>query len=163
MKINRQARNVVIDDGWGAHLGLGVLVPAILVGVGFVLIWPRADDHMRFEIGALMLAATALSLAVLNPPRAAEFDLQRREVRLTIGWPPFLGRRKVIPFDSIREVKVSQLLHLGDDLGSARPAIILKNGEKLFLSTYKRSPKRCREIIEQVRPLIGVDSTRAST
>ncbi len=148
---------MVIGDGTGARLGLGVLVPAILVGLGSTLIWPPAAGHERFDIGAILFVATALSLAVLNSPRTAEFDLKRREVRLTIGWPPILGRRKSIPFDTIREAKVRQLLRLDDDLGSARPALVLTTGETILLSTYKRSPKRCREIVEQVRSLLDAD------
>ena len=162
MKINRQGHIVVIDDGKGARYGLGVLVPAILVGVGFVVIWPPAAGQMRFELGALLFIATAFSLAVLNHPRTAEFDLQRRELRLSIGWPPIFGRRKTFPFDTIREAKVSQLLHLDDDLGSARPALVLKSGKTILLSTYKRSPKRCREIIEQVRSLLDASSAKTS-
>ena len=163
MKINRQENVVVVEDGAGARYGLGVLVPAIVVGVLLVFIWPSMTGYARFDLGVLAVAIVALVLAVLNPPRASQFDLEKRQVRLTIGWPPILGRRKTIPFDAIREVKVSQFLHLGDDLGSARPALVLTSGKKLLLSTYKRSPRRCREIIEQVRPLLGAGSPSAST
>jgi len=118
---------------------------------------------MRFDIGTLMFVATAFSLAVINPPRTSEFDLQRREFRLTIGWPPILGRRMTIPFDTIREAKVSQFLHLDDDLGVARPALVLNTGKKILLSTYKRSPKRCRVVVEEVRHCLRAAGTKTLT
>jgi hypothetical protein len=49
-----------------------------------------------------------VTLAVLRAPRKAEFDAERREVRLEIGWPPLLGRRKAIPFSEIRDARVWQ-------------------------------------------------------
>lgn len=163
MKISRQENVVVVEDGAGARYGLGVLVPAIVVGVLIVLIWPSSTGHPRFDLGVLAFAIEALVLAVLNPLRVSQFDLGKRRIRLTIGWPPVLGQRMTISFDDIREVKVSQFLRLGNDLGSARCAFILKSGKKMFLSTNKRSPKRCRVVIEQVRPLLGAGCLSAST
>lgn len=153
---------MVFEDGAGARYGLGVLVPAIVVGVLIVVIWPPLEGHRRFDLGVLAFAIEALALALLNPPRTAEFDLKRRQIHLTIGWPPILGRRQTIPYDTIRDVKVSQFLRLGDDLGSARPVLILSSGKKVFLSTYKRSPKRCREIIGHVRLLLGKSNVLGS-
>jgi hypothetical protein len=151
MKISRTGPIGVIADGTAANYGIGVFVPAMLVGIFISLIWP-SPNHLY--IGALAFLAAALAIAVLRPPRTAEFDIERREVRLTIGWPPLLGRRKIIPFDDIREAKVSQFLPLGNDLGSAKPALILRRGKTIFLSTYNRSPKRCRAIVEQANQFL---------
>ena len=118
---------------------------------------------MGLGLSALAFVATALAMAVLRAPRTAKFDLERRGVRPSIGWPPVFGRRQTIPFDAIREAKVRQRLRLDDDLGSAKPALVLKSGKMIFLSTYNRSPKRCREIIEQVRHCLGVSNTTDST
>jgi len=148
---------VVIEDGAAARYGLGVFVPALLVGVFFPIIWPAPPGHMRFDLGAYMFIITALVLALLKPPRTTEFDPERREARLTIGWPPLLGRRRTISFDDISDAKVWRLIKL-DDLGHARPALVLKSGKTVFLSTYGRSPKRCREIIEQIRRQLGLGS-----
>ena len=163
MKISRHENVVVVEDGAGARYGLGVLVPAMAAGALIVAIWPPMAGQHDFDFGVLTFAIVALVLAVLNPPRTSEFDLEKREIRLSIGWPPMLGRRKTIPIDAVCEVEISQVLRLGDDLGSARPVLLLDSGERIFLSTYKRSPKRCREIVEQVRPLLGTRSVKTST
>ena len=77
MKISRQENVVVVEDGAGARYGLGVLVPAMVVGALIVLIWPSRAGHPRFDLGVLAFVIEALVLALLNPPRTAEFDLQR--------------------------------------------------------------------------------------
>jgi hypothetical protein len=163
MKISRQGHIVVIEDGAYARYGVSVFVPALLVGIFFLLIWPRAEGHTRYDIGALMFVAVALALAVLRAPRTSDFNLQQRELCLGIGWPPLFGRRKIIPFSSIKEAKIWNPVPLGDNLGYARPALVLFNGEKIFLSTYNRSPRRCRKIVDQVRQLLGPIGDNAAT
>ncbi len=163
MNICRQAHIVVVEDGTGARYGLGVIVPAMLVGLFFLLVWPAADGRMPFAMAALAFAATAVALALLMAPRQADFDLERRAVRLSVGWPLLLGRRATIPFSAIREAKVSQHLQWNDgEFGAARPVLVLYSGQTILLSAYKRSPERCREIVEQIRPLLRGDSTYAS-
>lgn len=152
MKITRRKDILVVEDDLAAFYGVGVLVPAILVGIFFVLILPRAAE-MRFEIAGIMSVATAVVLALFKAPRRTEFDQEHQEARMTIGWPP-LGRRRVIPFADIAEAKVWRLIQL-NDLGRARPALVLRSGETVFLSTYDRSPRECREIVstlEQTLP-----------
>ena len=151
MKISQQGNVVIVEDGVAARYGLGVLVPAS--------IWPSMAGHPRFDLSVLAFVTVALVLALLNPPWASQFDVEKQELHVAIGWLPILGRRKTIPFDAIRDVKVSQFLPLGDDLGSARPVLVLTRGKRVLLSIYKRSPKRCREIIEQVRPLLGAGTS----
>lgn len=162
MKISHLDHIVQIDDGLGARLGLGVLVPSLLVGILVTLIWPAEAGHYRYDLGLLAFAAEAVILALLMAPRVSEFDQVKREVRLSIGWPPLFGRQLTIPFDTIAEVKVSQLIRLGSDLGSARPVLILNSGKKVLLSAYKRSPKRCREIAGQVEVIVGEDHAKRS-
>jgi hypothetical protein len=65
-QISRQKNIVVIEDGRAAQWGLGMFVPALLVGVFAIIIWPQTEGHMRFDIAALMFVATALVLAVLR-------------------------------------------------------------------------------------------------
>ena len=163
MKISRRGNIVVIDDGASARYGLGVFVPALLVGIFFLIIWPQAEGHMRYDLGALMFVVTTLALALLRAPRTSKFDLRRRELRLSIGWPPLFGQRKTIPFSSIKEAKVWNPVRFGDDLGYARPALILFSGGEIVLSTYNRSPRRCREIVDEVRQLLGPIGDNAAT
>jgi hypothetical protein len=159
MRIEQRGDTLIIDDGKGAHWGAGALVPAIAVGIGYVLIWPPAAGNLRLYQGVLAFAVIAVVLAVLNPPRMVEFDGGRREVRIAIGWPPLLGPRMSIPFDTIREVKISQLVKLSENLGSARPVLVLKSGEQIFVSTYKRSPKLTREIVNKIRSFLDAGNS----
>ena len=152
MKISRNGQIVVVADGAFARYGVGALLPAFLVGSFLLLAFP---ERFRLWQTAVAFAVTAVAIAVLKPPRRSEFDLERREVRLTIGWPPMFGRLSTFPFETIREAKVHQFIRLGDDLGSARPALVLRSRRTVFLSTYNRSPKQCRNIVEQVRSLLS--------
>jgi hypothetical protein len=163
MKISRREDIVVIEDGAGARYGLGVFVPALLVGIFFLIIWPQAEGHMRYDLGALMFVVTALALALLRAPRRSEFDVRRRELRLSIGWPPLFGQRKTIPFSSIKEANVLNPVRFGDDLGYARPTLVRLSGERIFLSTYNRSPRRCRRIVDQVQQLLGLIGDNGAT
>jgi hypothetical protein len=145
---------LLFGDGRAARAGVGVVIPPLLVGVLLYLLWPTGSSISPLGMAAIAFLATAFALAVLRAPRLAVIDAKRREIRLTIGWPP-LGRRRIIPFNDIAEVKVWQPIRLGDDrLGAARPALMLANGSKVFLSTYNRSPKACREIADPVRALV---------
>jgi hypothetical protein len=155
MNISRKEHSLIVDDGAGARYGLGAAVPAAIVFAFVVLIWPPAAGRLRFDLGAIAFVATALALAALKPPRTAAFDLQRREVRITIGWPPLLGRRRIIAFDDIREAKVRRFIKLGD-LGTARPVLVLNDGRTVFLSTYNRTPDRVGRVIKQVQRLPGL-------
>jgi hypothetical protein len=85
MKISRQENVVIVEDGVGARYGLGVLVPALVVGTLIVLIWPSTTAHSHFDRGVLAFAIMAWVLTGLNPPRTSQFDLEKRQVRLTIG------------------------------------------------------------------------------
>ncbi len=163
MKVAWQGQNLIIDDGPGAHYGIGVLVPAIIVFTLFVVVMSPAEGHSRLELAALMSFLVTVTLAVLRAPRKAEFDAERREVRLEIGWPPLLGRRKAIPFSEIRDARVWQPVRLSDDWGRARPALALRTGNTVFLSTYNRSPKFCRAIVAQVRQALGLTGINVKT
>jgi hypothetical protein len=162
MHVTWQGQNLIIDDGPGAHYGIGVLVPAIIVFALFMVVMSPVEVHSRLELAALMSFLVAVALAVLRAPRRAEFDVERSEVHLEIGWPPFLGRRKVTPFSDIRDARVWQPIRLSDDFGAARPALVLRPGKTVFLSTYNRSPKFCRTIVTQVQQVLsaGVANSR---
>jgi hypothetical protein len=147
---------LLVEDDRAAWYGSGMFVPALLVGIFMVLIWPPTEGQMRFPVAGLMFIATAGVLALLRTPRSTAFDLERREARMTIGWPPF-GRRRVIPFAEIAETKVWRLIRL-DDLGHARPALVLRSGETVFLSTYGRSPAACREIVRTLERIFPPQS-----
>jgi hypothetical protein len=103
-----------------------------------------------------MFLATSIVLALLRAPRRTEFDQKLREARATIGWPP-LGRQRMIPFSDIAGAKVWRLIRL-NDLGYARPALVLRGGETVFLSTYDRSPGECREIVGNLEQLLSRQS-----
>jgi len=134
--------------------GSGLVVPALVVAGFIYFLWPTGSSISPLGMAAIAFGATALALAVLRAPRLAVIDTKHREIRLTIGWPP-LGRRRIIPLDDIAEVKVWQPIRFGDDrLGAARPALMLADGSRVFLSTYNRSPKACREIVDRVRTLV---------
>ena len=163
MKVAWQGQNLIIDDGPGAHYGIGVLVPALTVFAFFVVVMSPAEGHSRLELAALMSFLVAVVLAVLRAPRKAEFDTERHEVRLEIGWPPLLGRRKIIPFADIRDARVWQPIRFSDDWGRARPALALLAGGTVFLSTYNRSPKFCRAIVAQVRQALRLTGLNAKT
>jgi hypothetical protein len=154
MQIRRQGQVVIIEDGAWARNGTGVLVPAILVGTFFSIILYDQPGPLRYGIAVLMFVATALVVALLRPPRWSEFDQERREVRIRVGWPALLGRRITVAFDEISDAKVRRLIKL-NDLGSARPVLVLKGGRCIFLSAYLRSPKHTREVVEQVRHFLG--------
>jgi len=141
---------LVIEDGRAAYAGIGVVVPALLVGTLFYLLWPSGSAIPPLGGTMLAFAATAVALAVLRVPRTAVVDRTQKEIRLTAGWPPF-ERQRIIPFSDISAIKVWQPIKLGDDrLGYARPALVLTDGSRVFLSTYNRSPRRCREIADRV-------------
>ena len=145
---------LLIGDGLGARAGVGLFLPALLVAGFIYFLWPTGSWISPLGMAAIAFLATAFALAVLRAPRLAAIDAKRREIRLTIGWPP-LGRRRIIPFDDIAEVMVWQPIRFGDDsLGAARPALVLADGSKVFLSTYNRSPKACREIADPVRAFV---------
>ena len=163
MHVTWQGQNLIIDDGPGAHYGIGVLVPGIIVFALFMVVMSPAEVHSRLELAALMSFLVAVALGVLRAPRKAEFDVERREVHLEIGWAPFLGGRKVIPFADIRDARVWQPMRLSDDWGAARPALALRAGNTVFLSTYNRSPKFCRAIVAQVRQALGLTGVNAKT
>ena len=73
----------------------------------------------------------------------------------------WVAKSLTIPFDAIREVEVTQLLRFDVEMGAARPALVLESGGKCLLSTTKRSPRRCREIIEHARSLLAAAKPNA--
>ena len=161
MKVTWHKQNLIVDDGAGSRYGIGVVVPAVLAFAFFTIVLPRTEGHSRLELAALMSFLVAVALAVLRAPRKAEFDVEHREVCLEIGWPPVLGRHKTIPFADIGDARVWQPIRFSDDWGMARPALALRAGDTVFLSTYNRSPKSCRAIVAQVRQALGLTGINA--
>lgn len=154
MKITDNDSLLVVEDGTGANFGLGILVPALGVGAFSWLIWPPTADHVQVLGAVLSFAFTAFALAALTPPQTAAFDRKKREVRIATGWPPVFGRERTISFTEIREAAVWRRIDLGE-LGTARPVLILKDGRKVSLSRYKRSPRQCRTIVAAINSRIG--------
>ena len=154
MKITDNGSLFVIEDGAGANLGLGILVPALAVGTFGWFIWPpiAGNSHVLGSVFAFIV--TAVSLAVLTPPQTTAFDRNKREVHIATGWPPIFGRKRTISFGDIREAAVWRRIDIGE-LGSARPVLILNNGRKVFLSCFKRSPDKCRPIVGAINRLLG--------
>ena len=161
MNVTRRKQSLIVDDGLGARCGMGVLVPAILAFAFFAIVLPRVGGYARLELAALMFFAVALALAVLRAPRKTEFDVERREVRLDVGWPPLLGYRRTIAFTDISDAKVWQPIRLSDDFGAARPALMVRPGKTVLLSTYNRSPKFCRTIVTQVQQALSAGVTNS--
>jgi hypothetical protein len=154
VKITDNGSVFVVEDGMGADLGLGVLVPALAVGIFSWFIWPPIAGNSHVVGSVFSFVVTAISLAVLTPPQTTAFDRNRREVHIATGWPPVFGRERTISFADIREAAAWRRIDIGE-LGSARPVLILNNGRKVFLSHYKRSPKRCRLIVGAINILLG--------
>jgi hypothetical protein len=154
VKITHNGSVFVVGDGTGANLGLGILVPALAVGIFSWLIWPPIAGNSQVLGSVISFVVTAVTLAVLTPPHTTAFDRDKREVHIAAGWPPVFGRERTISFADISEAAVWRRIDMGE-LGPARPVLILNNGRKVFLSGYKQSPKKCRPIIGAINTLLG--------
>jgi len=154
VKITDNGSLFVVEDGTGANLGLGILVPALAVGTFSWLIWPAIAGNSHVLGSVFSFVVTAVLLAVLTPPHTTAFDRDKREVHIAAGWPPVFGRERTISFTDIGEAAVWRRIDIGER-GSARPVLILNNGRKVFLSCYKRSPKKCRPIVGAINRLLG--------
>jgi hypothetical protein len=150
MKIARQQGVLTISDESATRWGVGLGVP-IVSGAFVGLLASSWSPTSRLCLGVAFFAAQALALAVLRAPRTAEFDFERRELRLSIGSFPILRRLQTIPFGKIREAKVWRSLPGNSNVGYFRPMLTLSSGKRIFLSTFFRSRRECQEIIETVQ------------
>jgi hypothetical protein len=154
VKITDNGSLFVVGDGTGANLGLGILAPALAVGIFSWLIWPPMAGNSQVLGSVFSFVVTAVSLALLTPPHTTAFDRNKREVHIAAGWPPVFGRERTISFADISEAAVWRCIDMGE-LGYARPVLILNNGRKVFLSRYKQSPEKCRPIVGAINRLLG--------
>jgi hypothetical protein len=153
MRIEQQPHELTIADEPTTGWFVGICLP-IICGLFVALLASSWSTTDRVWLAIAFFAAQAVVLAMFRAPRTAAFDLQSRELRLTIGWLPGLRRVRTFPFQDIREAKVWRSLPGRTSLGYFRPQLILHSGERILLSTFFRSQRECTEIVTLVLPAL---------
>lgn len=148
----------------GARCAVGCTVVVLLL-VGFGLgVWSLWGGFWWAIIGAApLLAGVGLLLWIRSPARGRweiSFDLQRRIVRLTSS----RGHESSVREFGFREVADIELEEIRRDVSTGEnvpyllPVFRLKSGEVIRLDKRMsiKDPERAREVIEQMRALIGL-------